>query len=240
MPRNDLPRSDAPHVDMPRAETPGVARQLNDAISRLDARLSQISNPAPRQARCRTGSARPRWSSAPPARSIAPRRRSARRRSILRSRKSPRARTNSMLPPRGRCRRAARRPEPQPIQLPCRLRWRRRCGPHADGAPDAARCTRGAGFFLAGTASDQDHQPDRGAAASRRYRAIDHRIPRRAGGHSRRHHRGDAAPGDRIDRKRNPLAVAPHRRLPARAAPTARRWPASNARCPKFAKCCSR
>ncbi len=38
---------------MPRSETPrepGVARQLNDAISRLDARLSQISNPAPRQA----------------------------------------------------------------------------------------------------------------------------------------------------------------------------------------------
>ena len=31
-----------------RAE-PAVARQLNDAISRLDARLSQISNPAPRQ-----------------------------------------------------------------------------------------------------------------------------------------------------------------------------------------------
>jgi localization factor PodJL len=34
--RNDAPRSE-----------PGVARQLNDAISRLDARLSQISNPAP-------------------------------------------------------------------------------------------------------------------------------------------------------------------------------------------------
>src|SRR5436190_3233812 len=30
-----------------RAEPPAVARQLNDAISRLDARLSQISNPAP-------------------------------------------------------------------------------------------------------------------------------------------------------------------------------------------------
>src|SRR3954464_15524969 len=29
------------------AEPPVVARQLNDAISRLDARLSQISNPAP-------------------------------------------------------------------------------------------------------------------------------------------------------------------------------------------------
>jgi localization factor PodJL len=39
-------RSDAPRSETPRNE-PGVARQLNDAISRLDARLSQISNPAP-------------------------------------------------------------------------------------------------------------------------------------------------------------------------------------------------
>jgi len=40
-----------PRSDPPRGEQ-GVARQLNDAISRLDARLSQISNPqsAPRQA----------------------------------------------------------------------------------------------------------------------------------------------------------------------------------------------
>jgi localization factor PodJL len=36
----------APRGDLTRNE-PGVARQLNDAISRLDARLSQISNPAP-------------------------------------------------------------------------------------------------------------------------------------------------------------------------------------------------
>src|SRR3982075_4360903 len=36
----------APRNDAPRPEQ-GVARQLNDAISRLDARLSQISNPAP-------------------------------------------------------------------------------------------------------------------------------------------------------------------------------------------------
>jgi len=36
----------APRNDAPRSE-PGVARQLNDAISRLDARLSQISSPAP-------------------------------------------------------------------------------------------------------------------------------------------------------------------------------------------------
>ncbi len=49
VPRNDAPHSDAPRSDAPRGE-PGVARQLNDAISRLDARLSQISNPAPRQA----------------------------------------------------------------------------------------------------------------------------------------------------------------------------------------------
>ncbi len=40
-PRNDAPRNDAPPSE------PGVARQLNEAISRLDARLSQISNPAP-------------------------------------------------------------------------------------------------------------------------------------------------------------------------------------------------
>ncbi|WP_213772290.1 tetratricopeptide repeat protein [Bradyrhizobium sp. dw_78] len=35
-----LPRDDGPRTE------PGVARQLNDAISRLDARLAQISNPA--------------------------------------------------------------------------------------------------------------------------------------------------------------------------------------------------
>jgi localization factor PodJL len=40
------PRNDAPRNDTPRGQ-PTVARQLNEAISRLDARLSQISNPAP-------------------------------------------------------------------------------------------------------------------------------------------------------------------------------------------------
>jgi localization factor PodJL len=40
-PRNEPPRSETPRNE------PTVARQLNDAISRLDARLSQISNPAP-------------------------------------------------------------------------------------------------------------------------------------------------------------------------------------------------
>src|SRR5437879_10905155 len=40
------PLHDAPRGDAVGSE-PGVARQLNDAISRLDARLSQLSNPAP-------------------------------------------------------------------------------------------------------------------------------------------------------------------------------------------------
>jgi localization factor PodJL len=42
------PRNDAPRGEAPRGE-PTVARQLNDAISRLDARLSQISNSASHQ-----------------------------------------------------------------------------------------------------------------------------------------------------------------------------------------------
>ena len=51
-------RNDAPRNDAPRGE-PGVARQLNDAISRLDARLAQISNPAPRKAATDPGQAAP-------------------------------------------------------------------------------------------------------------------------------------------------------------------------------------
>ncbi|MBR0966373.1 SEL1-like repeat protein [Bradyrhizobium diazoefficiens] len=50
-PRQDPSRQDASRPDMSREQ--GVARQLNDAISRLDARLSQISKPqsqAPRPA----------------------------------------------------------------------------------------------------------------------------------------------------------------------------------------------
>jgi localization factor PodJL len=45
-PRGDTPRGDTSRGEAARGE-PTVARQLNDAISRLDARLSQISNPAP-------------------------------------------------------------------------------------------------------------------------------------------------------------------------------------------------
>src|SRR6185436_13868843 len=42
-PRQDASRQDASRPDVSREQ--GVARQLNDAISRLDARLSQISKP---------------------------------------------------------------------------------------------------------------------------------------------------------------------------------------------------
>jgi localization factor PodJL len=45
-PRGDMMRSDVARGEPVRSET-GVARELNDAISRLDARLSQISNAAP-------------------------------------------------------------------------------------------------------------------------------------------------------------------------------------------------
>ena len=136
-------------------------------------------------------------------RSIAPRRRSARHRWILRSPKSPRARTNSTpAPADAAAQRAASASASAAHGAACR--WRLRC----------SRRPGRSGFFLAGTASAQDHQPDRGAAASRSCRAIDRRVPRRTRRNPPRHHRGDAAPGDRIDRERNPLAVAPHRRHP--------------------------
>ena len=44
--RPATPRGDTSRGEAARSE-PTVARQLNEAISRLDARLSQISNPAP-------------------------------------------------------------------------------------------------------------------------------------------------------------------------------------------------
>ena len=109
---------------------------------------------------------------------------------------------------------------PPPRQMPPRSAPRHA---RADGAipprairaqPMHAGCAGRPGFFLAGTASDQDHEPDRGAAASRSRRAVDRRLPQRTRRDPSRHHRGDAAPGDRIDRERNPLAVPPHRRHP--------------------------
>ena len=205
-----------------RPPEPAVARQLNDAISRLDARLSQISNPRRPD--------RPSSGQAAPGRDGRARRRpglsplAAAQPGLARFRD----RGNRCAPERTR---SARHPRPMPP---------RSTPPIAPSMPARPPVARGPGFFLAGAPSVQDHQPDRGAAASRRNRAIDRRVPQRTRRNSSRHHRGDAAPGDRIDRERNPLAVPPHRRKP----PERHRRPGAGrhrtrAR-PKFAKCCAR
>ena len=187
-----------------RAAEPAVARQLNDAISRLDARLSQISNPAPaRQAQMQD---------------------KQRQTDMVERAAAQVYRPSPPLSPASLdfaiAEIAARQNEldgPPPRQMPpiarTPRRWRRSrrspCRP-ADAAGRAGR----PGFFVAGTASAQDHEPDRGAAAPRSRRAVDRGLPQRTRRDPPRHHRGDAAPGDRIDRERNPLAVPPHRRQP--------------------------
>ena len=170
-----------------------VARQLNDAISRLDARLSQISNPAPaqqallqnqqRQAELVERAAAQVYRPSPPLSpsldfAIAE---IAARQSEL-DNTAPRPMAPRSAPPMA--------PEMAP----------------AKGSGAAT----GPGFLLARAPSVQDYQPDRGPAASRRDRAVDRRIPRRADGDPPGHYRGDATPGDRIDRNRDPLAVPPH------------------------------
>lgn len=57
-PRNEPPRGEATRNEATRDEA-GVARQLNDAISRLDARLSQISHPTARASQHPAQSAAP-------------------------------------------------------------------------------------------------------------------------------------------------------------------------------------
>ena len=194
-------RADVRAANAARSE-PTVARQLNDAISRLDARLSQISNPAPtrqaqmqekqRQAEMVERAAAQVYRPSPP---LSPASMDFAIAEIA-------ARQNELdgPPPRQMPPRNA-----PPIAPPCGRR--RRCAHERAAAPRS-------GLFVARTAPAQDHQPDRGAAASRSYRAIDRRVPQRTRRNPSGHHRGDAAPGDRIDRERNPLAVAPHRRKP--------------------------
>ena len=144
-PRSEMPRSENTARDMHRAATPRattrrvakaqraiVARQLNDAISRLDARLSQISKPGPgasgadpgprpgqqqRQAEAVERAAAQVYRPSPP---------SARRRSIRRSRKSPRARTNSTMPPPRQMPPRQRAADGPGRRRRCRLTLRRR------------------------------------------------------------------------------------------------------------------
>ena len=183
----------------------------------------------PGRPRCRKSSARPRWSSAPQPRSIAPRRRSARPRWILRSPKSPRARTNSTVRRRGRCRRAAPRTPRR-----CASAQPNSAQPMMQAAPAGPDFSSLERHLLKITSQIEALQrPDHVEQSIAAFRSELAEI-------RQRHHRGDAAPGDRIDRERNPLAVPPHRRQPARTAATARRWPASSARSAKSAKCCAR
>ena len=201
------PRADTPRGEAARGE-PTVARQLNDAISRLDARLSQISNPAPtRQAQMQEKqrqtdmverAAAQVYRPSPP---LSPASMDFAIAEIA-------ARQNELdSPPPRRCRRACRS---RPAQF-CATQF---FAAQFLAAHDAGGAGR-SGLFFARTAPAQDHEPDRGAAASRSCRRIDCRLPQRTRRNPPGHHRGGAAPGDRIARERNPLAVPPHRRQPA-------------------------
>ena len=186
------------------AQRPGVARQLNDAISRLDARLSQISTPQPaRQSPSAPGQAAARptmveraaaqvYRPSPP---LSPA-------SLDFAIAEITARQNELdASAPGRCRRAS-----APPHRACRRR-----PAHADGAAAAARRAR---IFprSSGICSRSPARSRRCSAPT----ASSNRSPRSAANSpkSARHHRSDAAPGDRIDRERDPLAVAPHRREP--------------------------
>ena len=230
----------------PRATRPAsrVARQLNDAISRLDARLSQISNPqaarpAPPQSPGQshgqspgqTGSARSRRSSAPrPVYRASPPLSPA---SLDFAIAEIAARQNELDdPPPRRCRRAARRRSPGPH------RCRYAPPPMAAYAPPIAPAPR----RPVRTSPRWNGICSRSRARSRRCsvptnRAVDRRLPQRARRNSSRHHRSDAAPGDRIDRERHPLAVAPHRREPPERhrRPGARQYRARAVRNPRGA-----
>ena len=198
--RPAAPRGDTSRGEAVRGE-PTVARQLNEAISRLDARLSQISNPAPvRQAQMQE---------------------KQRQTDIVERAAAQVYRPAPPLSPASMdfaiAEITARQNEldgPPPRQMPPR-----HAAPAASSAQPAQFCTAHdagsagrSGFFFARTAPAQDHQPDRSAAASRSCRGVDRGVPQRTRRNPPGHHRGGAAPRDRIARERNPLAVPPHRR----------------------------
>ena len=150
----------------------------------------------------RTRSARPTWSSAPPPRSIVRPRRSARR-SLELAIAEITARQSELdnaaprqVPPRGA--------PPLAPAMPA--------APAAPTGPDFASLERH--LFKITSQIEALQQPSGVEPSIAAFRG-------RTGRDSRRHHRGDAAPGDRIDRKRDPVAVPPHRRHPAER----HRWP---------------
>ena len=186
------PRSEAPRGEAMPAE-PTVARQLNDAISRLDARLSQITS---------AGAAR----QAPPP---VP---------------APNREVQTAMVDRAAAQVYRPSPPLSPISFDAAIAEIAARQNELDGSPQqlpprhappmAPAAGRRSGFLLARTSSAQHHEPARIAAPLRSHRGVDRGVPQRTRRNPPGHHRSDAAPGDRFDRERNPLAVPPHRRQP--------------------------
>ena len=159
------PPGDGSRSEAPRSEPP-VARQLNDAIARLDARLAQITNPASgrqqvrekeRQAemveRAASQVYRPSPPLSPASLDFAVAEIAARQNELD---NAPPAR---QMPPRN-----------GPPIAPS-------APPMASYVPPSAPPTPcRTGFLVAGASSSQNHGPDRGAAASRSRRPVDRRL----------------------------------------------------------------
>jgi len=217
-----------PRGDTARNEQ-GVARQLNDAISRLDARLSQISNPAARQAQRQDKQRQNEMSSAPASPGLSSLAAAEPGLARFRDRRN-RARQSELDAPSqaaSAAATAAQRAADRAGQWhPPWLRRQRRQHP-------------GTGFFHPRAASTQDHEPDRGVAASRR---IEQSIAGSAANSPRfvtpspRQCRAGRSNRSRVKSVRWPAAST----TTSRAAPTKRHWPGSSARSAKSAKCCAR
>ena len=191
-----------------RAASPTVARQLNDAISRLDARLSQISNPAPppaddagKAAPDRDGRAR-RSAGLSPFAAAEP---GVVRFGDRRNRRAP-ERTRCAAPADAAAQRAADGAERPAWRLCAADAAARACAAPAHAAgPDFSSLERHLLKITSQIESLQrpDHIEQSIAAFRSELAEIRHAIteamPRRA---------------IEFDRERNPLAVAPHRRNP--------------------------
>jgi localization factor PodJL len=204
MPRNDAPREQ------------GVARQLNDAISRLDARLSQISNPqAQRQnqnRQQRQSEAVERAAGQVYAAQAYPSQATHPSQVYPQAQAAPVYRNSPPLSPASMdfavAEIAARQNEldaPPPRAMPPRhappIAPAMAAPPPPPPGPDFSALERH--LFKITSQIEALQRPD-----------IEQSIARRTFRNPRRHHRGDAAPGDRVDRERSPLAVAPHRGQP--------------------------
>ena len=247
------PRQDAPRGE-PTRNAPAVARQLNDAISRLDARLSQISNPAPRQSeqdkqrqaemveRAAAQVYRPSPPLSPASFDSAIAEIAARQNELdaplppprrpIQQRNAPQPPIAQFAPPQQQF-----TPQPQPFapqpQMPA-------YAPPPMAAPAPSPPAQGPDFsalerhLLKITGQIESLQrPDHIEQSIAAFRSELAEI---------RHAITEAMPRRAIESIENEIRSLhqPDRRKPPAAAPTARRSPASNARCPTSAKCCAR